>query len=553
MQWVADVLTATMILVSDLVAASWLSLILLAIVPFIRRRAVPQAKIRPLVAYAVVAMVALIAAALRTVTVGEPRPPWYSDDFANVLSADTFVHGRLSNPPHPLHRYFEALYILQTPRYASVYPPGQGLLLAAAQRISGLRVAGLWLASAFASCAILWAVAAVVPLAIAFLAGLLCAVHPAIMEWSGAYHVGALAAAGGALAIGGALRLPTQQGAKAAAAMGIGIAILANTRPYEGAAVSLIACAFALRAPRRLVVALAVVLAGLAFTAYYNRAVTGDPFLMPYNAYNARYLSAPNFIWQKPLPERTYPTVEMELRYRVFRRYYERSRNPVDFLIGAWRRIREMFWTAIPSSPGNSWLNTLRLYAAIPLLFALRRNAGIVVACLVFIAAILQITWWPQTHYLAPAAALFAIIYSLGVQRMIDNGDGVLAFSCISVAFVIALGVYSTSLALRSRPSQPHLWIVERLGRRTSGQLVIADPRCFGVVFNGADVDAAKIVFAQPIADGIGPLLDYYRDREVWRLSCEGGYRLQALRPALIKGRPDYEQDIYYPYHFPGR
>jgi hypothetical protein len=81
----------------------------------------------------------------------------------------------------------------------------------------------------------------------------------------------------------------------------------------------------------------------------------------------------------------------------------------------------------------------------------------------------------------------------------------------------------------------------------------VADPICFDVVHNAADIDAAKIVWAHSAPDGVGPLLDYYGDREVWHLACKGEYRLEALRPAKVKGRADYEPDIFYPYHFPGR
>jgi hypothetical protein len=129
----------------------------------------------------------------------------------------------------------------------------------------------------------------------------------------------------------------------------------------------------------------------------------------------------------------------------------------------------------------------------------------------------------------------------------------VLACSCIAVAFLISIGVYWDLLLQRAKPDQPRVTITQALDARRGGQLVVADPTCFDLVFNAADIDAAKIVWAHSASDGLGPLLDYYRDREIWHLSCEGHYRLETMRPATVKGRADYERDIFSPYYFPGR
>jgi hypothetical protein len=546
---VADLLNALIATLREAAAAWWPSVVVAAIVLLLTRAGFGsrwrlRAPRSPVSAYLIIAAAALLAAAARTILAGEPRPPWFLDDYGYVLISDTFLHGRLANPPHPMRAYFISPYILQTPHYTAMYAPLQPLLLALGRLIAGTPAVGLWIASAAAACGIAWASAAVVSFDVAFAAGLLCAIHPIALYWADSMHGGALAAAGGALAIGGALRMPAR---RAVVAMAVGFVILANTRPYEGLVIACIAAALAIREWRAVALAAGITCVLLGGTAVYDVAVTGNPFLMPYNAYNAQWLSAPNFIWQKPLPMRAYPNYEMAHTYDVFRRYYERSRNWRDFSVSVRGRIENMTW-AIPTC-GVGWLNGLRAFAALPLLFAWRRYWKLSIALAVFVLAILQITWWPQMQYLAPAAALFAVLYAAGVARMLETGRALAAVTCVAVLFVIAGLAYAASLD-DHRPPSPRNTVIEALHARDGKQLVIADDRCLDVVFNGAAIDQEKIVFAHHVGDD-APLLAYYVDREVWRLSCTP-FALVRIRPALIPFHGAAERDPFYPWHFPG-
>ena len=59
--------------------------------------------------------------------------PFVPDDFSFLLQADTFAHGRLSNPTPAMWTHFESIHVTMQPTYTSMYFPGQGLLLAAGQ------------------------------------------------------------------------------------------------------------------------------------------------------------------------------------------------------------------------------------------------------------------------------------------------------------------------------------------------------------------------------------------------------------------------------------
>ena len=185
-----------------------------------------------------------------------PKPYIY-DEFSYLLQADTFAHGRLTNPAHPLWRFFESPFVLQRPTYASKYPPAQSLALAAGQVLFGDPWFGVWLSCGVMAAALVWAMQGWLPPGWALYGGMLALPVSIVSYWMNTYWGGAVSATGGALVLGGYARVVKRNQPLYALAIGIGVAILANTRPYEGLMLALpVGVALLISRPRWSAVAL---------------------------------------------------------------------------------------------------------------------------------------------------------------------------------------------------------------------------------------------------------------------------------------------------------
>ena len=100
-----------------------------------------------------VAALALRAAILPTLPIPTPG---VHDEFGYLLMSDTFSHGRLTNPTHPMWVHFETFSIIQEPTYQCLAPPAQGFVLAFGQVMAGRPFVGVCLSAGLMCAGLCW-------------------------------------------------------------------------------------------------------------------------------------------------------------------------------------------------------------------------------------------------------------------------------------------------------------------------------------------------------------------------------------------------------------
>jgi len=507
---------------------------------------IAQDQARSLIAVGLISLAICITTSL-ALDIPAPR---LHDEFSQLLAADTYAHGRLANPVHPMATHFETIHVLQQHSYASKFPPGQGLVLAFGMVTVGLPIAGAWLAVAAACASLCWMLYAYVPARWALVGGLVAACQPQILTWGQCYLGGGLPLAAGAIVLGSARRLVDGPRLSHAFLFGLGLAILANSRPYEGALFSLpiaiglvIGIIRADRPTRRAacvrlllpcLVMLAIVLLAM---GYYNRRVTGSALLSPYVLHESLYNRTPHFVFQSLRLPIVYQQKERaELHGRWEPSHWLRQRSFMGFASAASERLGVLLAT---------WLDPPLLGALLVALPAVLRRSRpsrhVALVLLVLAAGLIPLTWPLKGHYLAPSGAaafvlLVACMHHLhtvpsrrlwlrkALVRSVLAATVVAAYHQATVLYANEINGWQTFRVkivrmLTKEPGQ-HLVIVRYLPGHDVHQ---------EWVYNAADIDRSRIVWARrtdPAQDG--ELLDYYRGRLAWLLEVGQTIRLTA-------------------------
>jgi len=464
--------------------------------------------------------------------------PGIHDEMSYLLMGDTFAHGRLTNPPHPMWVSFETFHVNWIPTYCSKYPPAQGLVLAIGELL-GHPWIGVLLSNAAMCAAVLWMLQAWLPARWAFLGAAIVAVQLCFATyWMNGYWGGAVAAIGGALVLGAFRRILRSGRVGDALWLGLGLAILANSRPLEGFVFCLPAFLYFLAwlagniktriAPgiRLKHVLLPLAACGaltVAFMGYYNWRLTGNALLLPYTLNMNTYGVAKTFIWRDPGPPRQYRNAQFDDFYNHWEREYY-SASWADFKDVTLEKL-DIFGTIF------FWKGELLLLPAALFLFRDRRMRFLLLTFFLG-AAGLFVVIWGQSHYAAP---LVCVLAALVVQSMRHwntfklRGWRVGSMIVRLALATLAVQIGAAAVAGRCDPYQHHCEglpqraAIEKKLQTTAGRhlvMVRYDPDHdvhFEWVYNGAEIDGAKILWARDLdAAQNARLFDYFKDRQIW-------------------------------------
>ncbi len=540
-------------------------------------------KWHPNVAVSLCAFLGTLVPAAYGLTNRIPEPVVH-DEFSYLLAADTFAHGRLTNPTPDLPEFFEAEHVLLVPTYMSKYPFGQGVALAAGQVIFGHPIWGVWLSFGCFAASLCWMLQAWTSKSWAFAVAVLVIFSLGVdTYWTQSYWGGNVAACGGALLFGGMRRTIRHARFGSSLLMAMGVVLLATTRPLEGALVCLPVAAvmswwLIAGRPERwsekiklwVMPFVMILLAGGCALANYNRAVTGQWMRFPYTLHQQQYFHQGVFIFSTIRPPERQPNARIAGFYEI-----SESATPVrglrlvrKVLVNFYRRLPDAFLSALGELDGRGRRMGGLLWVGAVLVVTLRSRW--VWLCLLTIAFVVLggsfVPWWIP-HYTAPiqplAMAVFAdALRRIGLAFRANRRLGVLtplivvslaSFYGIAVLGASALpGIHRAPTGHNSEveevPSKTSLItsrgdLIRRLNQQDGSHLVFVRyaenyPFADEWVYNAADIESAKVVFAHDLGDRKnGELIARHLDRSVWLVTVSAKKKqLEPYRPADVAG-----------------
>jgi hypothetical protein len=336
--------------------------------------------------------------------------------------------------------------------------------------------------------------------------------------------------------------------------LGLGFAILGNTRPYEGLffgipiAAALFVWMFGKRGPlprisiRHILLPIGLLLAvTIAGMGYYFWRVTGSPFRTGYQVDMQTYYLL-YFPWQKLRPPPQFHHAVMRDFYlgRWNLGQYELARShPFSLMLIKFLELWLFYLGPVLTLPLLAWVAVKpfgRFCKSIS-----RKTRFLMLVCFISAVGIELPIYIPQPHY---AAALTGAIYALVLQAMRHvrlwqwnqqpTGKAIVLavpLICFGLLLVRAAGPIA---GIPVPPGLPRTWYSAQWGNvdraRVLAQLTRYPERQLAIlrykldhdladewVYNEADIDNSKVVWAREMSPAENvELIKYFKDRQVW-------------------------------------
>ncbi len=515
----------------------------------------------PWLLYPLLFVAGLVASALPTLRTGAVLPQEY-DEFAYLLGAETFAQGRMANPPHPLAPFFETMHVLQSPTYASKYPPGQSLQLAAGMLV-GHPIFGVWITVGLMAVAAAWMLRGLAPATWAAAGGLIASWQwGALTYWGRSYWGGSLFALAGFLVFGGAIRFWRKPSGSAAWWAAVGAGMMMITRPYEGlwfCAVPAAAMIWKYLTPnistgrwksKKIYLHAAVfpLAAALGFLLAYNEKVTGDALRNFPTAFTRSKTSRMSASSPGNIPEPRPPTAIPSSPTK------SADFNPAAMLapsVDFPALAKTHLTVALPHLAAFFLPGLFGIGLACAIFsgqFWRRKSGQLALACLAaFFVMLGTLRFFGFPHYAAAWSAPLAVLIVLGFRGLCAIRIGRFRLPRCLVGGIV-LGWALVTLARQSaRGDVPYPWVLDRLdtisklesqsdtdhrGHVVFVMMAEGQPAFAEWVYNGPNIDAQTVIFAR----SLGPARDvavaqYYPTRHLWQAWLKPSGELDRLTP----------------------
>lgn len=480
-------------------------------------------------------LVAALPVILRLALIpNHPIPtPQVADDFSYLLLADTLRHFRFANPTHPLFPFFETFFVLQQPTYSSIFSPGQGIVLAVGWVLTGNPWAGVALSIAALCAGCYWMLRGWTTPVWSLVGALFAALtFGPLSQWMNSFWGGAVSGFAGCLVFGALPRFRNTGRLVYALLIGLGIAIQLVTRPFETVLLVIVVAlyfGFEIRrwpGVRAVTVGIAPVLLAIAFMGTYNHAVTGSWTRLPYQVSRYQYGVPATFTMQANAVPHRELTREEQLDYQIQSKLHGQGPDTLARFAGRLlQRLPIYRFFFVPPL----------MIAIVAFFWTVRRRDSRFLALAVLVFAI-GTNFYPYfySHYIAALTCVFVLIAMIGLARL--GRVGVLIGYLCAFHFVFWYGVHLVAATSAARTFErletgDNINGTDPEGRVTIGRQLDQAPGKHLVfvrygaahafeewVYNGADIDSQRIVWARDRGAGNRQLIDYCPGRTVWLL-----------------------------------